>query len=237
MRSPIDRHRMIGLQELVAPHNASTAAVAIFLASVALASACSAKKEEKSSAISAIASSSLAVRAPTVPSVTPAPLPEKPVIQRPKDAADLLVSTEKRARVESFAPEARGFLNSAELEEQLYKMQIKRGKDSDAVKALDQLAAGKWVLFTGNIGSPAADSFELPIRYTPKDPNDKLGLTNVWISVKLTKIRGYDASEYRPGELAVMLAKYEGKEVATGGYDVVLLGHWFEKTPYPSSAK
>lgn len=227
---------MIGAKGLVARRNASTAAAAMFIASVALASACSARKEEKSSAISAVASGSLAVRAPIVPSVTPTPLPEKPVVQRPKDAADLLVSVEKRARVESFAPEARGFLDSADLEDQLYKMQIKRGKDSDAVKALDQLAAGKWVLFTGNIGNPAVDSFELPIRYTPKDPNDKLGLTNVWISVKLSKIRGYDASEYRPGELAVVLAKYEGKQVAAGGYDVVLLGHWFEKNPPPSPA-
>jgi hypothetical protein len=197
------------------------------LVGVAVACACSSRKDEKSSAISVIASSSLAVRAPA-PAVAAAPLPEKPVIQRPKDAADLLVSVEKRARVESFVPEARGFLSAAELEARLYKMQIRRGKDSDAVKALDQLAAGKWVLFTGNIGNPGADSFELPIRYTPKDPNDKLGLTNVWISVKLSKIRGYDPAEYRAGELAVILAKYEGKQAATGGYDVVLLKHWFE---------
>jgi hypothetical protein len=189
---------------------------------------CSPSKDDKASAISAIASGSLAVRAPVMPSVTAPPTPEKPVIQRPKDEADLLVSASKRARVEAFAPEAAGFLTSADLEEQLYKMQLKRGKDADAVKALDRLAKGKWVLFTGNIGSVTADSFELPIRYTPRDPNDAMGITNVWVPVKLTKIRGYDGKEYRAGELAVVLAKYEGKQTAEGGYDVVLLKHWFE---------
>lgn len=189
---------------------------------------CSPSKDDKASAISAIASGSLAVRAPVVPSVTAAPLPEKPVVQRPKDEADLLVSSSKRARVEAFAPEAAGFLTAADLEEQLYKMQLKRGKDADAVKALDRLAKGKWVLFTGNIGSIKPDSFELPIRYTPRDPNDAMGITNVWIPIKLTKIRGYDGNEYRAGELAVVLAKYEGKQTAEGGYDVVLLKHWFE---------
>jgi hypothetical protein len=205
---------------------------ALFLAGLAgiavLGVACSSSKGEKSSAISAIASNSLAVRAPVMPSVTAAPLRELPVTKRPKDEADLLVSVGKRARVEAFAPEATGFLTSAAIEEQLYNLQLKRGKDADAVKALDRIAKDKWVLFAGNIGSITADSFELPIRYTPRDPNDAMGITNVWIPVKLTKIRGYEASEYRPGELAVILAKYEGKQAVEGGYDVVFLKHWFE---------
>ena len=201
----------------------------LFVASaIALGGACSSSKDDKPSAISAIASSSLAVRAPVAPSVTAPPAPEAPVIQRPKDQADLLVSDSKRARVEAFAPQAKGFLVSADLEDELYKLNLRRGKDSDAVKALDRMAKGKWVLFTGNIGGVAPDALELPIRYTPRDPNDPMGITSVWLSIKLTNIKGYDATQYRAGELAVVLAKYDGKQAASGGYDVVLLKHWFE---------
>lgn len=196
-----------------------------FLAVIA---GCSTSKERKPQAMAEIASGSLAVRAnvpATVPSV-PA-LPEKPVIVRPKDAADLITSAEKRARVETFAPETRGFLTSEQIENELYKLDLKRGKDADAVKALDRIARGKWVLFTGNIGAIASGSCELPIRYTPKDPNDSLGLTSVWVPIRISGIKGYDANEYRPGELAVVLARYEGEKKASPGYDLVLLQKWF----------
>ena len=107
-------------------------------------------------------------------------------------------------------------------------MDLKRGKDADALKAFDSLAKGKWVLFTGNIGSVTAGTFLLPIRYTPKDENDTMGITAVWIPIELSNIKGYDAKDYQPGELAVMLGKYEGKGKASAGYDVVLSNHWFE---------
>jgi hypothetical protein len=204
-------------------HGIRYAAVA---AAVSL-SACNSSHDEKSSAIAAIASESIAVRAapPPVPSV-PA-VPEKPAITRPRDPGDLLVTSERRARAEAAHPEAKGFLTSAGIEEKLYEMQLRRGKDADAVKAIDGLAAGKWVVFTGNIGNVTPAGFELPIRYTPKDPNDSLGLTSVWVSVKLTNISGYDASEYRQGELAVVLAKYSGKQKAEAGWDLILLRQWF----------
>lgn len=190
--------------------------------------ACSTKKEKTSNALAAIASESLAVRAaPASASVTMPAAQEKPVVRRPKDASDLLLSSERRARVEAFAPQARGFLTSADLEEKLYALNLKRGKDEDGLRELDRLAAGKWVLFTGNVGNPTPDGLELPIRYTPRDPNDPMGLTSVWLSVKLTNIQGYSSSEYRPGELAVVLAKYNGKKKAIEGYDLVLTGHWF----------
>lgn len=203
-----------------------TQARALVALAVLATASCEATKKDRSSAMAAIASGSLAVRPPS-PSVAAPAVPEKPVVRRPRDAADLLLSPERRAAVEAFAPETKGFLTALDLEEKLYAMNLLRGKDADALRALDQLAAGKWVLFTGNIGSPTADSLELPIRYTPKDPNDPMGLTSVWLSVKLTDIRGYQASEYRPGELAVVLAKYVGKRAARGGYDLVLMSHWF----------
>jgi hypothetical protein len=194
---------------------------------VALA-ACNSSKKEEASAISAIASGSLAMRAPAPAAPSAPPVPEKPVVVRPKDEADLIVSASKRSRVESLAPEASGFLTSADLEEQLYKMQLRRGKDSDAEKALEKMAKGKWILFTGNIGNPTADGCEMPIRYTPKDPNDFTGLTSTYLSIKITKIQGFGGTEYRQGELAVILAKYEGKQAASPAYDPVFLHKWFD---------
>src|SRR5262249_47686137 len=141
--------------------------------------------------------------------------------------ADLIASAEKRARVEAFAPEAKGFLTSEAIENELYKLDLKRGKDPDAVKALDRIARARWILFTGNIGAIKPGSCELPIRYTPKDPNDSLGLTSVWLPIQISGIKGYDAAEYRPGELAVILARYEGSEKASPAYDLVLLQKWF----------
>jgi hypothetical protein len=195
---------------------------------VALVACNSGKERSKSEVIAAIASASLAIRAAApmpAPSVSAAP--EKAVVPRPKDTVDLILSPEKRARVEALAPEAKGFLAGEEIEQKLYGLELKRGKDSDAVKALDQLARGKWVLFTGNIGSITPEGCELPIRYTPKDPNDSLGLTSVWLPIKITKIKGYDAAEYRPGELAAILAHYDGEMKAGQGYDVVQLRSWF----------
>ena len=195
---------------------------------LALLSACSPQKEKNAGGIAEIASSSLALR-PTAPAAAQsvAEAPAKPSAPRPKDSVDLIVSPEKRARVERLAPEARGFLTSDEIEKRLYAMELKRGKDKDAVKALDQIARGKWVLFTGNVGNLTDQGCELPIRYTPKDPNDSLGLTSVWVPIRLSGIKGYDRAEYDAGDLAVILARYDGEQKATPGYDVVLLRSWF----------
>jgi len=190
--------------------------------------ACSSQKEKNTEGMAEIASSSLAIRAPLpAPAASAAEAPVKPSAPRPKDSVDLIVSAEKRARVEHLAPEARGFLTSDDIEKRLYAMELKRGKDADAVKAIDKIAKGKWVLFTGNIGNLTDQGCELPIRYTPKDPNDALGLTSVWVPVRLSSIKGYDRTEYQPGELAVILARYDGGLKAGQGYDVVLLRAWF----------
>jgi hypothetical protein len=190
--------------------------------------ACTTEKERnKSEAIAAIASASLAIRAAVRPPPSVSAAPAKAVVPRPKDSVDLIVSPEKRARVEALAPEAKGFLVGETLEHQLYGLELKRGKDPDALSALDRLAKGKWVLFTGNIGNITPEGCELPIRYTPKDPNDSLGLTSTWLPIRITKIKGFSPAEYRPGELAAVLAHYEGGMKAGPGYDVVLLNSWF----------
>jgi hypothetical protein len=195
---------------------------------VLVASACTTEKERnKAEAMAAIASASLAIRAAPPPPPSASAAPAKAVVPRPKDSVDLILSPEKRVRVEALAPEAKGFLVGEELEHKLYGLELKRGKDSDALKALDQLAKGKWILFTGNIGNITPEGCELPIRYTPKDPNDSLGLTSTWLPIRITKIKGYDPAEYRPGELAAVLARYQGEQKAEPGYDVVLLNGWF----------
>lgn len=203
----------------------------LLLAALVIVGCSSGKKEEApGGAIAAIASASPAMRATASPPPVPAEpsRPEKPTVRRPKDEADLVVTPEKRARVERLAPEARGFLTSAELEEKLFGMNLTRGKDADAAKAFDKLARGKWVLFAGNIGALTPEHFELPIRYTPRDPMDSMGITTVWIPIELSSIKGFDASQYQPGDLAVVLAKYDGKRKASGGYDVILSKQWFE---------
>src|SRR5262245_52057754 len=92
--------------------------IALLVAAVAIGSGCSSKDEKKgASGLAAIASGSLAVTAPPpVHSVSAAAEPEKPIIKRCKDQGDLVLTPEKRARVERLAPEAKGFVTVGELE-------------------------------------------------------------------------------------------------------------------------
>jgi hypothetical protein len=196
---------------------------------LAVLASCSSKAREDHAAITAIASNSMAIRAPSEPaSASAAPLPVKPGTRRPIDESDVLLLPGRRTRLEALAPESRGFLTSAELEEKLYSLNLRRGVDADALRAFDGMAKGRWILFTGNIGGLAKDGFELPIRYTPKDAKDALGLTSTWLGVKFTNVKGYDMAEYRQGDLAVILARYEGDKASKVGYDVVLLRRWFD---------
>lgn len=190
---------------------------------------CNSKPADDHAAIAAIASNSMAIRAPSEPaSASAAPLAVKPGTRRPIDESDTLLLPGRRTRLEALAPESKGFLTSAELEEKLYSLNLRRGVDADALRAFDGMAKGRWILFSGNIGGLEKDGFELPIRYTPKDAKDPLGLTSTWFGVKFTNVKGYDMAEYRQGELAVILARYDGDKGATGGYDVVLLRRWFD---------
>jgi hypothetical protein len=55
-----------------------------------------------------------------------------------------------------------------------------------------------------------------------------MGVTAVWIPVRFSGIAGYDPAAYQAGDLAVVLARYDGKQAASSGHDVVLLGRWLE---------
>lgn len=190
---------------------------------------CNSKPRDEGTGIAAIASNSMVIRGPTeAVSASASPAPAKPGTRRPIDESDILLLPGRRARLESFAPESKGFLTSAELEEKLYAMNLRRGVDADALKAFDAMAKGRWILFTGNVGGLDKDGLTLPIRYTPRDAKDQLGLTSTWLDVKLTNVKGYDMAEYRQGDLTVILARYDGNRAAKTGYDVVLLRKWFD---------
>jgi hypothetical protein len=155
-------------------------------------------------------------------------VPEKPIVRRPGPDESLMVTPERRARIEKEYPEARGLLAAEEVEARLFALELPRGNDEKARIELDRLASGKWILVTGNIANPGPDGFELPIRYTPRDPADPVGVTSQWLSVRFSNIEGYDANEYRPGEKMAVVAKYDGKKRATRGYDLILLRKWYD---------
>lgn len=149
------------------------------------------------------------------------------VIRRAKDEADLLVTPERRAKLEATVPDAKGFLDQRELEPQLHKLDLKRGNNEAAIKAFDKLAKGRFVLFTGYIVDPNTEGFALALRYTPRDPADPVGLTATWFPVHFTNVEGYDPAAYRAGERLAVLARYEGSQRTSQARDLILLEQWF----------
>lgn len=208
-----------------------TSRFTISVLGVLLAIGCESKPEPAPNALAQIASSKPSLMGAKPAAVTPPPAPEKPIIRRPSGSDDLVLTAERRAKIEREIPEAKGFLDGAELERSLFKRNLPRGKDSKASAALDQLAHGKWVLFTGHIMNPSQDGFQLALRYTPRDPKDRLGLTSTWLGIQFASIAGYDSSQYRPGEPVAVLARYNGKSRAEPGYDLVLSNRWFVEQP------
>lgn len=104
---------------------------------------CSSKPREDHAAITAIASNSMAIRAPSEPaSASAAPLLVKLGTRRPIDESDVLLLPGRRTRLEALAPESKGFLTSAELEEKLYSLNLRRGVDADALRAFDGMVKG-----------------------------------------------------------------------------------------------
>jgi len=148
------------------------------------------------------------------------------VIRRPKDAAELLLTPERRTKIESANPKAQGFLDQATLEQQLFQKALNRGNNEAAVAAFDRLAKGRYVLFTGNIMAPESDRFQLAVRYTPREATDPMGLTATWFPVHFRNVTGYDHGQYRAGQPAAVLARYDGKQQTSNGVDIILLEQW-----------
>jgi hypothetical protein len=186
--------------------------------------------KQQGKALAEIASSkpSLMGQAPPATSVAPAASSVVyPVARRPANAGEVVLTPERRARIEQAYPEAKGFIDASEIEQKLFALDLSRGKESQAVAEFDKHAARKWVLFTGAVGEPHPGGPELPVRYTPRDARDPLGLTSTWFTVKVDDIKGWDPDEYKPGDFAVVLAKYRGRQKASPGYDLILLDRWY----------
>jgi hypothetical protein len=192
---------------------------------------CESKKEPEANAFAQIASSKPLLMGARPAAVQPAAgVPARPVIRHPSSEGDLVLTEARRAKIEQAFPEAKGFIEAAQLERDLYKLGLRRGKDAKALAQLDRLAQGKWVLFTGNPIARKKEGFSLPVRYTPRDPNDRLGLTSTWLTIEFSNISGYDSAAYQPEEPMVVLARYEGKDSAGLGHDLVLSNQWFVGT-------
>lgn len=162
-----------------------------------------------------------------VPAKASTPPPStRPSVRRPKDLSELVLNPQRRQALEQRFPQARGFLEQSEVEQQLFAKPLKRGNDADAQKALDAVAKNRWVLFVGNILEPTDAGFRLAVRYTPREAQDPLGLTSAWLPLHFSEVEGYDAKNYRPGEPIAVLAKYLGKGRVDGGHDLVFLRAW-----------
>jgi hypothetical protein len=210
-----------------------TGAVIPVVAATLLVSGCGSKGEPSGKALGEIASSKPGLLAPPKPPPEPTAVPASsvmfPVARRPANAGDIVLTEARRAAIEQAYPEARGFIDVSEVEQKLFALDLARGKLAEAVAEFDRHTARKWVLFTGAVMEPRPGGPELPVRYTPRDARDPLGVTSTWFSVKLDDVRGWDPDEYKPGELGVILAKYRGRKLASPGYDLILLDRWFKK--------
>src|SRR6185503_19724602 len=130
-------------------------------------------------------------------SAMPAPSVMFPIARRPANAGDIVLTDARRASIEQAYPEARGFIDVSEVEQKLFALDLARGKVAEAVAEFDRQAARRWVLFTGAVMEPRPGGLELPVRYTPRDARDPLGVTSTWFSVKLDDVRGWDPDEYK----------------------------------------
>jgi hypothetical protein len=166
---------------------------------------------------------------PSEPSAAPAPPPPVQKRRRPEHRGDLILDSARRARIEAAHPEAKGFLDLDALEKELFTLELKRGSADKALAAFDKRARGKWVLFASRLVETQGEAAHLTVHYTPSDPKDPLGLTSTWFAVRCESIAGYLAGDYKPGELMVVLAKYQGKKRAGPGHDLVASQLWFRE--------
>jgi hypothetical protein len=212
------------------PQAPSAVGAAVALVTSIAVWACESPEPPKQNPLAELASANRILMGEPAPSPAPAEtaaVPIRTIARRPGSEAELMLTDERRARIEREFPQAKGFLNGDDLERQLFEAELKRGKESAAVAAFDRMARGKWILFTANIIDPSPLQFRLPVKYTPQDAKDPMGLTATWFGVEFTHVQGYEPEEYEVGEPASVLAKYEGKKKATEGYDLLLLNKWF----------
>jgi hypothetical protein len=162
---------------------------------------------------------------PPAPAPTPPPAPkEEPKPSRP-EKIDTEVTAEHRAKAEAAVPDAKGFLVATSLEDKL-KANKKLKEKEAGVAAFDKMAAGKWVLFSGPMANLTPTGFDIGITYTPQIAGDVMGMSRQWFPVTLSDVKGYDASQFKVGQVVVVLARYAGKQKASPGNELVATGSW-----------
>ena len=197
--------------------------LAIACAFVSTLAACEEEKP-KASAASATATPA-ATPAPTpTPSAAPAPAPKAEKAERPTKV-ETEVTAARRAAVEGKHAAAKGFLVASELEAKLKANKALKDKKG-ALAAFDKAASGKWVLFTGPMVNLTEDGFDVGIVYTPQLPNDPMGMSRQFFEVSLSKIEGYSKSNFKDGNMVVVLAKYNGAAKASPGHELIATGDW-----------
>jgi hypothetical protein len=175
-----------------------------------------------------------AKKAEPAPSATPAPTPvatptetahkEPPKSTRP-EKIDVELTADRRTKAEAAVPEAKGFVVSSAIEEKL-KANKKLKEKEGGVTAFDKMAGGKWVLFTGPIANLTESGFDMGITYTPQIKGDVMGMSRQWFPVTFSNVKGYDSTKFKVGNVVVVLAKYEGKQKAGPGTELVDAGAW-----------
>jgi len=170
---------------------------------------------------------SAATTAAAAPTPTPAPAPAPPKEEKPKrpEKIDTQVTAERRSKAEAANSDAKGFLVATELETKLKANKTLKAKEA-GVTAFDKMASGRWVLFAGPLSNPTDSGFDLGITYTPQIEGDVMGMSRQWFPVTFSGVKGYDVSQFKAGQMVVVLAKYVGKQKAENGQELVASGNW-----------
>jgi hypothetical protein len=167
----------------------------------------------------------VATAAATPPPAPPEPVhKEEPKATRP-EKIDQELTPERRTTAEAAVPDAKGFLVVSALEDKL-KANKKLKEKTAGVAAFDKMASGKWVLFTGPVANLTDSGFDLGITYTPQIPGDVMGMSRQWFPVTFSDVKGYEASKFKVGQVVVVLARYDGKQKATPGTELVEAKAW-----------
>ena len=159
--------------------------------------------------------------ATAAPTPTPSAKPEKPAdtqAPRPRNLKTELTDAQRK-KIEAAHPEAKGFLEASKLEAAIKKKKPKAKEP--AMKELDKLAKGKWILFIGPTTNVKPKVFDMGVTYTPRVEGDRIGLSRQFFLVNFSDIKGYDEKRLRNGTMVAVLAKYTGKGKAVSGFELV----------------
>ena len=194
---------------------------ALSVACLLLLSAC--EDEKPKAATAAPPSAPLPATAAAAPPA-PEPAPAAPPAAK-RGKIDTELTDARRAAIESKYPEAKGFLLAKQLEDKLKTNKAIKAKEG-AVTAFDKVAKGKWLLFSGLMVNLNDKGFDLAIVYTPQLPNDVMGMSRQFFEVTLTGVEGYEPSQFKAGDVVVVLAKYIGGGKASPGHELVAADVW-----------